>query len=267
MEHGPMQTSGTAALGLGGEAGSSGLCPPGSSRKYRTSSRKLLGLLKNKSWAGRGPTRQFSGTPGVGTGKRPEEPEVNPSESGKWGQRTSSWLKATEQGQTPASGLGIHHASTSWGRGHRTLPGPPPVLKQSSAFHVCGWVGRKHSKGHPSHEKDDAHTLAHTPTSTCAPFTLGPWALADWKAAATSQGATRGPGALRPDPHEPRLPSLRRQARGGQARQHPGRAAPAGWQPGYFHVNKKLWFLHDPQRNHEKSPGSLGPDTRPELSK
>lgn len=44
------------ALGLGGEADGSGHCLLGSSRKYRTSSRKPLGLLENKSWAGRGIT-------------------------------------------------------------------------------------------------------------------------------------------------------------------------------------------------------------------
>lgn len=54
MECAPCNCLVLVALGLGGEADGSGHWLPGSSRKYRTSSRKLLGPLKNKSWAGQG---------------------------------------------------------------------------------------------------------------------------------------------------------------------------------------------------------------------
>lgn len=113
MEHDPMRTTGPDSTRLGKRGRRQWSLSTGAIQEVEAGLQETSGPAEKQKFsrAGYGPTLPAHVDSQSQTWKRPGEPEVNPSESGKWGQRASAWLKATDRGQTQASGLSIQCSS------------------------------------------------------------------------------------------------------------------------------------------------------------
>lgn len=107
MEHDPMRTTGPDSTRLGKRGRRQWSLSTGAIQEVEAGLQETSGPAEKQKFsrAGYSPTLPAHVDSQSQNWRRPGEPEVNPSESGKWGRRASAWPKATDRGQTQASGL------------------------------------------------------------------------------------------------------------------------------------------------------------------